>query len=146
MPNGYIMKKEVLEEAIANSINMCEAARRLGVPPMTFKGWAIRYGIYDPKPQERKRLEDLKSTTAVLYYLYAHDLKKHICEKCGLTETWNELPITLTLHHVDGNKKHNNIENLEILCPNCHSQTFNYSGKNHNHSTRKQSISHSSKG
>jgi hypothetical protein len=39
-------------------------------------------------------------------------------------------PIALHLHHVDGNSKNNSLSNLKILCPNCHSQTDNYAGRN----------------
>ncbi len=46
----------------------------------------------------------------------------HRCEECNLTE-WNNIPITLELEHVDGDRKNNTKENLKLLCPNCHSQT-----------------------
>jgi 5-methylcytosine-specific restriction endonuclease McrA len=44
------------------------------------------------------------------------------CERCGI-ESWNELPAPLELHHVDGNHSNNSLENLQILCCNCHAQT-----------------------
>lgn len=55
--------------------------------------------------------------------------KSHQCENCGLTE-WLGNPIPLQLHHKDGNHDNNSIENIELLCPNCHSLTDNYAGKN----------------
>lgn len=61
--------------------------------------------------------------------LFKLKLKEHKCECCGLTE-WLGKPINLELHHIDGNNENNNICNLQILCPNCHSYTDNYSGKN----------------
>ena len=42
----------------------------------------------------------------------------------------NGRPIPLQLHHINGNPTDNRIENLQVLCPNCHAQTDNYSGKN----------------
>ena len=51
------------------------------------------------------------------------------CEKCGRTE-WEGQKIPLCVHHVDGNHINNQIENLQILCPNCHAQTDNYCGRN----------------
>lgn len=41
-------------------------------------------------------------------------------------------PITLQLHHIDGNPTNNSLNNLQLLCPNCHSQTENYCGKANN--------------
>lgn len=46
----------------------------------------------------------------------------HQCESCLLTE-WKQLPITLELEHVDGDRNNNSRDNLKLLCPNCHSQT-----------------------
>ena len=51
------------------------------------------------------------------------------CNKCGLTE-WLGESITLELEHKDGNNKNNKRENLELLCPNCHSQTETWRGRN----------------
>ena len=55
--------------------------------------------------------------------------KEHRCEKCGQTE-WLGRPIPLELHHIDGNKKNNTLENFQLLCPNCHAFTDSYRGKN----------------
>jgi len=51
------------------------------------------------------------------------------CELCNTSE-WLGSPITLEVHHIDGNNKNNELSNLQILCPNCHSQTDNYRAKN----------------
>ena len=55
-------------------------------------------------------------------------VKSHKCEICELTE-WKGEKIPIELHHIDGNRFNNLFENLQIVCPNCHSQTDNYSGK-----------------
>lgn len=46
----------------------------------------------------------------------------HECQRCRNT-TWNDQPITLELEHIDADRLNNIRENLELLCPNCHSQT-----------------------
>lgn len=51
------------------------------------------------------------------------------CEICNLSD-WLDGPITLELHHIDGNNKNNKTDNLQIVCPNCHSQTDNFRAKN----------------
>ena len=56
-------------------------------------------------------------------------LKEEKCESCGRT-TWLGKKIPLEVHHKDGNKNNNDISNLEILCPNCHTFTDTYRGKN----------------
>ena len=57
--------------------------------------------------------------------LFKAGIKEHKCEECGLTE-WNSKKISLHLDHVNGDNMDNRIENLRILCPNCHSQTLTY--------------------
>lgn len=61
--------------------------------------------------------------------LYSAKLKTPICEECGQTEIWNGKPLVLQLEHIDGNNSNNLLENLKILCPNCHTQTPTYSRK-----------------
>lgn len=73
-----------------------------------------------------------------MYYMSTHSLKlkllkektkDHVCERCGLKE-WLNAKIPLELHHINGNPKNNCIENLQVLCPNCHALTDNYRGRN----------------
>ena len=49
----------------------------------------------------------------------------HKCEICGL-QKWNNQKIPLELHHINGNNKDNSLNNLQLLCPNCHALTDNY--------------------
>ena len=51
------------------------------------------------------------------------------CEKCGISE-WLGEPLSLHLDHKNGVNNDHRIENLRFLCPNCHSQTDTYAGKN----------------
>lgn len=51
------------------------------------------------------------------------------CNHCGI-DNWNDKPLTLELEHKDGNHNNNERDNLECICPNCHSQTDTWRGKN----------------
>lgn len=62
-------------------------------------------------------------------YLFKNDIKEYKCEECEIKE-WNNKPISLELDHIDGNRNNNKLENLRILCPNCHSQTDTFRAKN----------------
>lgn len=61
--------------------------------------------------------------------LLKEGLKEERCERCGLAE-WRGKPLRVTLHHINGDGYDNRLENLSFLCPNCHSQTSNFSGRN----------------
>lgn len=61
--------------------------------------------------------------------LVKEGLKEERCEECGLTE-WRGKPLRVTLHHVNGDPYDHRLENLQFLCPNCHSQTPNFGGRN----------------
>lgn len=56
-------------------------------------------------------------------------LKDGSCEECGISD-WRGRPIATTLHHINGDPNDHRLENLLFLCPNCHSQTPNYGGRN----------------
>lgn len=60
--------------------------------------------------------------------LISEGIKPYQCENCLNTE-WLNKPIPLQLHHKDGNHNNNNINNLQLLCPNCHSLTDTFAGR-----------------
>lgn len=68
--------------------------------------------------------------------LFNAGLKERRCERCGLTE-WQDNPIPFQLHHKNGIHNDNRLENLELLCPNCHAITDNFAGKNIDRSKQK---------
>jgi HNH endonuclease len=65
--------------------------------------------------------------------LIKEGLKQNCCERCGLSE-WRGGALTLALHHVNGERTDNRLGNLQLLCPNCHSQTENFAGRRRNSS------------
>ena len=72
-----------------------------------------------------------KSSNHLKNRLINEGIKEYKCERCGLTE-WMGEPIVLQLHHINGVHNDNRLENLQILCPNCHCMTENFAGKNTN--------------
>lgn len=77
----------------------------------------MEFKIYD-KPQKGVRF-----AKALI------ELRGRKCERCNNTE-WLGQPIKLEVHHINGDKRDNTLENLQLLCPNCHSYTDNYGTKN----------------
>lgn len=89
---------------------------------MLGQGWSknvINYDLF----QEGK---SVKSDVAIRALKI---LRGSECEICHGT-IWNNQPIPLCVHHLNGNHLDNRLENLQLLCPNCHAQTYNYCGKN----------------
>jgi len=58
--------------------------------------------------------------------LIVEGLLENKCVECGLLPEWNEKTLVLHLDHINGDRKDNRLENLRLLCPNCHSQTPTY--------------------
>ena len=70
-----------------------------------------------------------KAETSTHIKKYLLEVRGIRCESCKNTE-WMGREIPISLHHSDGNFKNNNLENLVLLCPNCHTQTPNFGRKN----------------
>jgi hypothetical protein len=77
---------------------------------------------------ENKRMPNTHETKLRLIKL---GIFQNICGICSIAN-WNGKVLSLHLDHIDGNPKNNLITNLRLLCPNCHSQTETYCGKNVN--------------
>lgn len=61
-------------------------------------------------------------------YLINNGIKKNVCESCNI-DVWMGKPIVIHLHHIDGNRFNNKLENLQMACPNCHSQTSTWGNR-----------------
>ena len=87
---------------------------------------------------KRGEEDGLKGKYGLSSYIRVYLLEKHQykCERCGWGEK-NEFTgkVPLEIHHIDGDYRNNKEENLQVLCPNCHSLTETY--KSHNKSGRK---------
>lgn len=100
------------------------------------KGNQKRFVDYKELGKKLKQIADNKILEAEYDTLTYDRLKKRIvleqnqkCNHCGIDE-WNGKPIVLELEHIDGNHSNNERENLEAICPNCHSQTDTWRGRN----------------
>lgn len=95
--------------------------------------------IHQKKPLDEILVEDSTYTngTNLKSRLFSAGLKEHKCEHCGLTE-WLGKPIPLEIHHKNGIHNDNRLENLELICPNCHAFTDTYAGKNIDHKKQKK--------
>jgi len=150
MSNRLWSKRYVSDEQIIESVStgdtMNNCAGKLGLKFSTFKRRAVLLGVYAPNPgrigikRDPKEFEKLRIPTEHIISgkhgaytssklrkrLVKEGYKENKCEECGITE-WMGKAITLELHHIDGNRINNRLENLAILCPNCHSLTPNHS-------------------
>ena len=128
--------KELLEPIVSSSISYAECLRKLGlvVAGGNYKhlqdninrfGISTSHMLHEAANQGRefKPFDELKRPASIKNRLTKE--RGYMCESCGITN-WKDKPITLELHHIDGNNRNNLRENLELLCPNCHSQTHNW--------------------
>lgn len=101
---------------------------------MSAKTWhdARQRGALKTRPQAKPielLLATATSRSAIRRRILAERLLEPVCAACGIDE-WLDAPISLQLHHINGDGADNRLENLQLLCPNCHAQTDNWAGRN----------------
>ena len=90
------------------------------------QGWNVGNSPADIKPIEMYFNNQIPITSYKLKNRLLKDgIKQRKCEMCS-NQKWNDEPIPLELHHINGNNKDNSLDNLMLLCPNCHALTNNY--------------------
>lgn len=134
--------KEELEQMVKDSTSYAGLAKKLGyalggsyimsvntmiqhydfnVSHFTGQGW--NKGNFDMSrftTNSKARTSNLRNALI--------NFKENKCECCGNTE-WLGKPIKLEIHHIDGDNTNHDLNNLQLLCPNCHSFTDNYRKK-----------------
>lgn len=153
MKNTYTL--EIVSNIVKENYSIAECLRKLNLRPaganykwfklfvksnnidishFTGQGWSFgkKLGISN----RAKKLDEIliknstfTSSNHLKKRLIREGIKKCICEICN-NSIWNKKPIPLELEHVNGDNTDNRLENLKIICPNCHAQTPYYRGKN----------------
>lgn len=145
MRTDILERKEEIEQWITEGKTKAQMAKELGCNPKTInpvlKRLGLEYagnqgckGLSKSNGQKLSLLEYLEKSTdiqsnKIRKKLLDERYKEYKCECCGLTK-WLGEPIPLELHHKDGNHFHNELDNFQLLCPNCHAKTSSYRGKN----------------
>ena len=83
----------------------------------------------------KQKIEEGIVREATTLKRYLKDTRGYKCEDCNNYE-WNGKPLSLHLDHIDGNSDNNFPNNIRLLCPNCHSQTETFSGRNKKNTKR----------
>lgn len=145
-----VVTDEMILEAVPNAQCMSHLLRDLGFRQTGGKSATVMrkrlvdLGITDPHffstsnkvsrlGKKAKTLDEMlvENSTYKRYQLIkkkliAAGMKKDECEVCGIGNQWNGKPIVLQVDHINGINDDNRLENLQIICPNCHSQTSTF--------------------
>lgn len=148
--------KDKLEKLAVESFSVCEVIRKLGlresggnhnhiskrlrsyeISTQHFRGKGANFGIRHkggPRKktwQERlvKRAGNKRQAARLLRRALVESGIKYQCNECKISE-WNGKEVTLHVNHIDGDWLNDSRNNLEFLCPNCHSQTPTWGSKN----------------
>ncbi|MGW0571178.1 HNH endonuclease [Streptomyces tauricus] len=148
---GARWTREILEAAVSASTNMCEVLRRLGLDVVgghhthisrRVRALGIDTSHFTPRARTsrpRRTPEELlveqhparsrrEQSARLKQAIMNHGIDER-CVMCGIEAVWLGEPLPLEVDHIDGDWRNNRIENLRLLCPNCHSTTATYRGR-----------------
>lgn len=150
MSRKNVISKEMAENIVKQVFNIADFCRMVGWQPRgdnykIFHKYVKEYNLDTSHFTGRKtnlgnkhkiglsvndffKKDKLIKASDIRKKLFSENLKEYKCEICGIS-SWRGQPIRLQIHHIDGDHFNNELENLQILCPNCHTQTDSYAGK-----------------
>lgn len=98
-----------------------------GLDVTHFRNW-VQYGKVDTPSLLVKASG--RNNQSIKKRVLEEGILKNVCVLCGNDGMHNGAPLVLHLDHIDGDNTNNELGNLRMLCPNCHSQTHTYGGRN----------------
>lgn len=158
-PNNRVTDRwtaENVKEAVCQTTSYTQTLARLGVAPRsgnfeTLKRYIAKFEIDTTHFSQKESCKNTKqrngtdthlsldgilagkyphySTSSLRIRLLKDGVLEHRCSICDLTE-WCGRPIPVELDHINGINNDHRLDNLRLLCPNCHAQTPTYKGKN----------------
>ncbi|MGC2235152.1 MAG: HNH endonuclease signature motif containing protein [Pyrinomonadaceae bacterium] len=143
MRKDIIDRKSEIKLWVSQNLPKAMMCHELNCRPATLDGYLKKFGIsykgnmgrkgYKPSPFKKVASDFLHRGSTISSHklkvrLLNEEIKQKVCERCG-NENWLGETIPLELHHINGDRFDNRISNLQLLCPNCHALTDNYSGR-----------------